>query len=49
MTELVCLLLGGGLGWALGVGQVTKTIAEASWSELTDLRRALQISDDNVR
>ena len=48
MTELICLLIGGGLGWAIGVGQVTKAIAECSMYELKELRRALQSPDGNI-
>ena len=48
MSELLCFLIGGGLGWALGVGQVTKAVAECSMYELRELRRALQSSDGNM-
>jgi len=48
MSELLCFLIGGGLGWALGVGQVTKAVAECSMYELRELRRALQDPDGNI-
>ncbi len=48
MTELICLLLGGGLGWAIGVGQVTKAVAECSMYELKELRKRLQSPEGNM-
>jgi len=48
MTELLCLLLGVGLGWCIGVTQLTKAVAECSMYELKELRRACQSPDGNI-